>query len=139
MQLRKSLVALLLLGLASCASPLIASNTTVKQHMQEVIIPASNAVFAVAGEAPKDDAEWENVRVNALALVDSGEWLLAYPPTLESKIWRQSAKDSIDAANAAVKAAEAKDSDNVAVAGNTLYEACESCHASYLNKPVSTK
>jgi cytochrome c556 len=139
MPLRKTVVALLLaLGIAGCACPLINSNITVKQHMHAVTIPASNIVFAVASEAPKDDAEWENVRVNALALIDSGEWLLESAPTVDSQIWRQSAKDLIDAANAAVRAAEAKDTDNASVAGNTLYEACESCHASYLNTPVST-
>lgn len=133
-----TIIAILPLGLANCACPLIQSGTTVKRHMQEVAVPASNAVFAVAGETPKDDAEWKNVRANALAVVDSGEWLLDYPSTGDSQVWRQAAKNLADAAKAAATAADAKDADNVATAGNRLYEACESCHASYLNKPASS-
>jgi|APLak6261659701_1056019.scaffolds.fasta_scaffold07913_2 cytochrome c556 len=139
MSLRRIIVALLALGIASCAHLFTGSNATVKQHMQEVTIPASNTVFAVAGEAPKDDAEWKIVRASALALAESGQWLLDNAPKADSQIWRKTAKDLADAAKAAALAAEAKDSDNVSVAGNTLYEACESCHASYLNKPVPTK
>jgi len=139
MSLRKTIVALLALEIASYGQFLTASNATVKQHMQEITVPASNAVFAVAGEAPKNDAEWKTVRTNALALVESGQWLLDNAPTADSQIWRKATKNLADAAKAAALAAKAKDTDNVSVAGNTLYEACESCHASYLKKPVSTK
>ncbi len=105
--------------------------------MQEITIPASNVVFAVAGTEPKDDNEWKNVRANALVLVDSGEWLLAYPAKANQQPWQEAARNMLDAAKKAALAAEAKQAENVADAGNSLYEACESCHATYLNKPAS--
>lgn len=137
MPFRKTIAAFLALGIASCAHLLTGPDATVKQHMQEVTVPASDAVFAVAGETPKDDAGWKNVKTSALALADSGQWLLDNAPTADPQIWRKTAKDLADAAKAAALAAEIKDSDNVSAAGNTLYEACESCHASYLKKPTT--
>jgi cytochrome c556 len=137
MLLRKSLVALLPLGLASCAQPRVAPHATVKQHMQEITIPASNSVFAVAGKEPQADNEWKHVKANALALVDSGEWLMTYPSQVDQQPWLEAARNMVDAAKKAAQAAEAKQAENAAEAGNSLYEACESCHAAYLHKPVS--
>jgi hypothetical protein len=137
MQLQhKIIITLLPLGQFNCAPPLTKPISTVKQHMQEVIIPASNVLFAAAGETPKNDAEWGKVKSSALALVDSGKWLFAYPLTIDSQPWLQATQNLVDAAQTTVKAATVKDADTVAVAGNILYQACESCHAVYLNKLV---
>jgi hypothetical protein len=129
---------LLAVVLANCAQPLLKSDVSVKQHMLAVTIPASTVVFAVAGQAPKEAAEWQAVKANALALVDSGAWLLAHPPAVASQHWLQTAKNMVDAAQAAATATETKDAESVANAGNTLYETCANCHAEYLNKPALT-
>lgn len=132
-----TLIAMLPLGLANCAHPLIQSGATVQQHMQQVTVPAANTVFAVAGTEPKDDNEWATVKTHALALEDSGAWLLAYPAQVDQQRWQEAAGNMRDAAKKAAIAADAKDADSVISAGNTLYEACESCHAVYLTQPAS--
>lgn len=114
------------------------TNVEVKTHMKDVTVPASNTVFAVANETPKNNEEWRNVNANALALVESGKWLLK---TLfeNEPIWKQATEQMMNAAKSVTKAVETKDTEKAIDAGNALYAACEACHAVYLNKSVSAK
>src|SRR5688572_27248031 len=76
---------------------------TVKQVMLGITVPASNAVFAVAGEAPADDAGWQAVEASALAVAESGNLLLMKPRTHDDAEWKQHALALVDAG---IKAAE---------------------------------
>lgn len=108
---------------------------TVKQIMQGITIPASNTVFAVAGETPADDAAWHAVEVSALAVAESGNLLLMKPRAVDEGDWRQFTTALIDAAARAAEAARSKDAEKASLAGDDLYNTCEQCHAKYLPKP----
>jgi len=107
---------------------------TVKQVMLGITIPASNAVFAVAGEAPKDDAGWQAVEASALAVAESGNLLLMKPRAVDDQEWKQYALALVDAGAKAAEAARAKDADRTSIAGDDLYNTCEQCHAKYMPK-----
>lgn len=114
------------------------TNAEVKTQMQEVTVPASNTVFAVANETPKNNEEWRKVKANALALVESGKWLLK-TPFENQPIWKQATEQMMIAGKSVAKATEIKDTEKAIEAGDALYAACEACHAVYLNKSASTK
>lgn len=107
---------------------------TVKQVMLGITVPASNAVFAVAGEAPADDAAWQAVEASALAVAESGNLLLMKPRAVDAQEWQQFAIALIDAGARAAEAARAKDVEKTSVAGDDMYNVCEQCHAKYLPK-----
>jgi hypothetical protein len=108
----------------------------VKQVMLGITIPASNAVFAVAGEAPADDAAWQAVEASALAVAESGNLLLMKPRAVDDREWKQFALALVDAGAKAAEAARAKDADKTSIAGDDMYNACEQCHAKYMPKPA---
>lgn len=108
---------------------------TVKQVMLGITIPASNVVFAVAGEAPESDDAWQQVESSALAVSESGNLLLIPPRAVDEQEWRQYALALVDAGARAAEAARAKDAEAVSTAGDAMYEVCEQCHSKYLPKP----
>jgi hypothetical protein len=108
---------------------------TVKQVMLGITVPASNAVFAVAGEAPKDDAGWQAVEASALAVAESGNLLLMKPRAIDDPEWKQFALALVDAGAKAAEAARSKDAEKTGIAGDVMYNVCEQCHAKYLPKP----
>jgi hypothetical protein len=108
---------------------------TVKQVMLGITVPASNAVFAVAGETPADEAAWQAVEASALAVAESGNLLLMKPRAVDDAEWKQFALALIDVGAKAAEAARAKDAEKTGIAGDDMYTVCEQCHAKYLPKP----
>jgi hypothetical protein len=109
----------------------------VKQIMKGIIEPASNAVFTAAGEAPKDDAGWQAVEYNALAVVESANLLLMDGRAVDKSEWTKLATAMMDKAMVAVEAARTKDAAKLSETGDTLYGACEECHKVYLKPPTN--
>ena len=141
MQLQKtfgfSVLFLSIIKVCIAANP-NATNAEVKTHMKEVTVPASNTVFSVANETPKNDEDWRKVKANALALVESGKWLLK--TSFENEpIWKQATEQMMNGAKSVAKSTESKDTEKAIAAGDALYVACEACHAFYLNKSASAK
>ncbi|HEY8538053.1 MAG TPA: hypothetical protein VIL28_04240 [Steroidobacteraceae bacterium] len=122
-------------GANNVSAPPFKPVATAKQIMQGITIPASNIVFAVAGEAPADDQAWQNVEASALAVAESGNLLLMQPRAVDEQEWRQYALALVDAGARAAEAARAKDVEQTSAAGDAMYEVCEQCHAKYLPKP----
>jgi hypothetical protein len=108
---------------------------TVKQVMLGITIPASNAVFAVAGEAPADEAGWQAVEASAMAVAESGNLLLMKPRAVDDQQWKQFALALVDAGSKAAEAARAKNAELTGVAGDDMYNVCEQCHVQYMKKP----
>lgn len=106
--------------------------------------------------APKNDEEWMQVRYGALRLAEASNLLkipnrrVALPgeksvtPGVELEpeemqtlidqdpaAWREHATALHDAAMLAVRAAEAKNPDQVFEVGETIEQACEGCHRQY--------
>ena len=53
--------------------------------MKTMTIPFSNAVFEAGAEPPKDDASWEAVRRQAVALAEAGNLLMLGSRVRESR------------------------------------------------------
>lgn len=105
---------------------------TTRQVMLGITIPTSDVVFQVGAQAPQNDADWEKVEANALALAESGALLTMGSRAVDQKEWLQHCRDLIAAAKSAAGAAREKDVDKVLDAGNTIYEVCDGCHKKYM-------
>lgn len=116
----------------------LSSYATVKQLMIELTVPSSNAVFAAAGEVPKNEAGWQLIHQAALTLGQSAELLTKTPLAVNNPAWQQPAKDMAHAAQSAAKAAKSRDVDGIAAAGDALYESCANCHKIYLKTNSGT-
>ena len=122
---------------AAPARPAAAANAvkpiaTVGEIMQLMTIPLSNAVFEAGGEPPKDDKSWEEVRGKAIALAEAGNLLMIGSRAKDRAAWMKFSRAQVDAAEAAAKAAAAKNGDQLSTASDALYETCAACHKVYL-------
>jgi hypothetical protein len=140
------LVPLCLLALAACEAPPpppppFNTSLALKQVMEWVIDPAADVVWdsvkSVITEkgtkeiAPHTDAEWDAVRNAAATLMEAGNLLMLDGRAKDQKEWMTAARRLSDAANQAMKAAQAKNTEAVFTEGGKLYEACRACHLKY--------
>ena len=102
--------------------------------MKAIVIPASDAVFAVGKAPPKTDREWAAVEGGAARLIEAGKALEAEAPATGGANWTRLSKAMADAAAVAAKAAKARNVDAVLDAGDVLYTTCEDCHRQYVKK-----
>jgi hypothetical protein len=102
--------------------------------MKSVVIPASDAVFAVGKAAPKNNREWTAVEGGAAKLIDAGKALATEAPAAGGANWIKLANAMSDAAGIAGKAAKDKNVDAVLEAGDVLYTTCDDCHRQYVKK-----
>ena len=98
--------------------------------MIHIIYPTSDAVFYVSSREPTTDAEWGELQAKTLTLAESAN-LLMMPGRTRAGQWNTDARQMLDAAWAAFKAAKAKHLEGVAAASDQLYESCVSCHKAY--------
>ena len=101
---------------------------TVTQLMQAMVIPASNALFNLPRNVPEDDQGWSEVQNSAVILAESGNLLMIGSRAQDSEVWRATSRALVDAGEAALRAAQARDVESIADVGNQIIEACESCH-----------
>jgi len=107
---------------------------TTKQLMHLATIPSSDTVFKAAGDPPKADEKWTEVRDCALAVAESGNLLMIGSRVVDRTTWLQYSRAMVDAAANVAEAAEAKNADALSTASDALYDTCETCHAKYLKK-----
>lgn len=123
-----------LLAVSVSAQRPVKTVASTRDIMKSMTIPLSDAVFEAAGEAPKDAAGWDTVRQKSAALAEAGNLLMIGSRVRDQKEWMQFAQAQVDAAAAVVKAATAKNADELSKAGDALYETCATCHAKYMAK-----
>jgi cytochrome c' len=107
---------------------------TTKQLMHIATIPASDVIFKAAGDPPKTDEAWAEVRDRGLAVAESGNLLMIGSRIVDRTTWMQYSRAMVDAAANVAKAADAKNGDALSMASDALYDTCETCHAKYLKK-----
>ncbi len=107
---------------------------SVNQLMKAIVIPTSEAIFQVAMKAPETDEEWTAMQNNALTLAESGNLLMIGSRAKNTAVWMKTSQALVDAGAAALKAAEAKDLEALADAGNQIVDACETCHEKHWDK-----
>lgn len=122
-----AIVALLVAGAVAQRSAMrpVASVT---ELMKAMVIPASNALFDVPRQVPEDDAGWETVRNHAIVLAESGNLLLVEGRAEDSEVWKSTSVALVEAGEAALEAAKARDVDAILEVGNQIIDACERCH-----------
>jgi len=114
---------------------------TIAQIMNGIVQPSALAVYnavatiinadGVKEIAPQNDEEWAAVGASAAALVESGNLLLLGNRLVDEGDWVKMTRAFMDAAQVALKAAEAKDKNAILDAGSSLNETCDTCHAKY--------
>jgi hypothetical protein len=127
------LVVLLFVACVAIAqAPAPYQNTgTMSQLMIDILYPASDALFYVQRNPPKDDHDWGVVRTNALNLAESGNLLMMPGRARDQGEWITDAKLVVDAGAAAYKAAQKKDLQAILDLNEQLYVSCTKCHSQY--------
>lgn len=107
----------------------------VYQLMKAIIIPASDAVWNVAAEEPKDDQEWAAVQHSALTLAEAGNLLMIGSRAKDQGNWIKAAQAMINDATVIFRAAEARNVAALNEAGDKLVGTCANCHRQYKQSP----
>ena len=126
---------------AQKAPPLATPVATVRQIMNELTVPASNAVFkavstvstanGVEENAPKTDKEWQAVEAGAAMVAESANLLLIRKQVDDQAEWIRASRELMQASLVAMDAARHKNLDALFSSFEAMYAACEGCHRKY--------
>lgn len=123
---------LVLLGVATAQAPSVFQPVgSVSQLMVDIIYPASDALFYIERNPPKNDHDWNVIRGTALTLAESGNLLLMGSRARDQDRWVKDTKLMIDAGTAAYKAAQRKDMQAILDLNEQLSKSCTTCHVHY--------
>jgi hypothetical protein len=103
---------------------------TMSELMVHLIYPTSDAIFYISSRTPTTVEEWGQLQAKTLTLAESAN-LLMMPGRTRAGQWNKDARQMLDAAAAAFKAAKAKNAEGVEAASDQLYDSCVSCHKAY--------
>jgi hypothetical protein len=122
----------------SCAALILAAAClsaqavgTMSELMVDIIYPASDAIFYVETRTPTTDAEWGELRGQALMVAESANLLMLPAYARDRTQWMDDARLMREAGAAAFEAAKKKDVAAVAAVNDALYESCTPCHQHY--------
>ena len=107
---------------------------TVRELHDAMIKPASNAIFNVELDAPKNAAEWTAVRTAALTLAEAGNLLMLGSRAKHQGKWMTLSRQLVDAGGVALRAANARNLSAMRRASDRVVIVCETCHVRYLNQ-----
>jgi len=126
---------------AAAAGPATVPVATVKQVMTGIVAPASQAVWGAVStlvsergieeKQPQTDQEWDAVAAGAAALVESANLLMMSPRAVDQGDWMAMSKEFAETSTLAMKAAQAKQPEEVLSTGEKIYNACTKCHERY--------
>ena len=115
---------------------------SVKELMGWLIDPSAGAIWGATGSvvtaegtqelAPTTDEQWNELRTNAVAVVESGNLLMLPARARDQGEWLKLSRGMTDKARSVLEAIEAKDVEGLFNAGGELYQSCTDCHALYL-------
>jgi hypothetical protein len=80
---------------------------------------------------PKTVEEWDAVRNAAYVVAESGNLLMMPSRARDGGEWMAASQRMIDAAQKAIRAAEARNKDAVFDVGAEMYDSCTNCHSKY--------
>ena len=114
---------------------------SVKQIMKGIVAPAATTVFSSVGtivstsgieeHAPQTNEEWEAVGNSAAALIESGNLMLIGSRAIDKGDWVRMSQALIDAGKVALRATEAKSTEDLLASGEAINESCDTCHQKY--------
>ncbi len=118
-----------------------------KLLMQSVVDPNADLIWeavktidSAAGTEeirPRSEAEWTAVRNSAVTLAESGNLMMLVPRAKDGGEWMKRAQEMIDTGERAIRAAEARNADQLFTVGGDIYEACSNCHRQYMDAIVN--
>jgi hypothetical protein len=100
----------------------------------DIIWDAVGTIITAAGEEhirPRNDQEWTKVRDSAVAVTEAGNLLMMVPRAKDAE-WMRLCQALVDSGARAIKAAEAKNEDEIFDVGGDIYAVCSNCHAKYM-------
>lgn len=86
---------------------------------------------------PHSNEEWTAIRNHAVALAESGNLLMMVPRAKDGGEWMKRSQELIDTSERAIRAADAKNADELFTIGGDIYEACSNCHRQYMEAIVN--
>jgi hypothetical protein len=145
-----AIAGLIAVGLAGCnapAQPRFDTGTAMAEFMGHVMDPAADEVWTRAGYVltaegevelfPTTDEEWEAVETGAYTLVEASNALLLPGRLRDEPQWSASVAELAAAARQTQAAALAKDKDAVFAGGAAIFQACLSCHSTFVTPAPS--
>lgn len=112
-----------------------------KQMMSWILDPSSDVIWGAVGTIvteegekdlrPETDEQWTAIRDAAAMIAESGNLLLMPGRARDQGDWAKHAHDLTKAAQVAMTAAEAKDTESLFTAGGDIYLVCTACHQQY--------
>ena len=118
-----------------------------KLLMQSVIDPSADEIWdsvrtIITKEGteefrPRTNQEWDAVRNHAVALAESGNLLMMVPRAKDGGEWMARSRELVDQSERAIRAAEAKNADELFTVGGDIYQACSNCHQKYMEAIVN--
>jgi hypothetical protein len=144
------------------AAPEYKPHGNLAQMMRSIAFPNSNIIFDAQSndpEARKTAAKaasekggdayagtyggWSGVEESAVALGETANLLLipgrvcsnGVPAPVDRDDWKKAVQGLRDASDAAVKAAQSKNMDNIVDVSGTITDACAACHMTYRDQP----
>jgi hypothetical protein len=106
----------------------------------DVIWDAVKTIDTPAGTEelrPKNEEEWIAVRNSAVAVAEAGNLLMLVPRAKDGNEWMKRAQEMIDTGERAIRAADAKNPQQLFTIGGDIYEACSNCHRQYMDAIVN--
>ena len=133
------------LPLLSCSSeetaPPFREVAGVRLLMASIMEPAADHIWASVGTIitaeetveiqPRTDEEWILVRNAAVTVAEAGNLMMMDRRKMDDGDWIAWNRQLIDAGDAAMQAADARDVQGVFDTGEQIYFACAGCHAQY--------
>jgi hypothetical protein len=123
--------ALLLVAVVEAQEAGIKPIASIMQLHEAMISPASDAIFEVGRQTPRDDKEWAALRNHAVILAESGNLLMIEGRAKDQQDWMKMSAELVNAAAEALRATETKQIDRVLAAGDRIALICEACHEPY--------
>jgi len=105
--------------------------STVLELHDAMINPASDAIFNAGVEAPANEAAWTTIRKNAGVVAESGNLLMMPGRARDEGRWMELSSELVEGGKAAMKAAEARKTDELLAASDRIVETCMACHEPY--------
>ena len=107
---------------------------SIMEPSAEVYWDAVGIIVDAEGEhhiEPTSTEEWDAVRNAAYVVAESGNLLMMPSRAKDGGEWMSAAQQMIEAAQKAIRAAEARDQQAVFDTGAEMYDACTNCHSQY--------
>ena len=106
----------------------------------DVIWEAVKTIDTLSGTEqiqPRNDEEWLTVRNSAVTVAEAGNLLMLVPRAKDGGEWMKRAQEMIDTGERAMRAAEAKNAQQLFTVGGDIYDACSNCHRQYMDAIVN--